>query len=260
MGILNVTPDSFSDGGLHFDTGRAVEAGARMAAEGADLLDVGGESTRPGAAAVGEEEEIRRVVPVIETLALRGLAVSIDTSKPEVARRALQAGAALVNDVTGFRNAQMRQVCGRAGCHVCIMHMRGDPRTMQENPVYEDVIAEVRDFLVRQARLVEEAGVPKERIWIDPGIGFGKTLDHNLTLLRGLERLVEAGYPVLVGVSRKSFLAKLLGAPGLPLPPDERLEGTLAAQVLSQAKGAKIIRAHDVKESRRAIEVAAAIL
>ena len=256
MGILNVTPDSFSDGGHYLAAEKAIAAGRRMIEEGADLIDVGGESTRPGAEPVPADEEIGRTVPVIEALAGDGIPISIDTMKPEVARRGLGAGAFLINDVGGMRDPAMVDVALGSNCHVCIMHMQGEPRTMQAAPNYGDVVREVRRFLVLQAVMLEEAGVAPERIWLDPGIGFGKTLEHNLLLLRHLDQLVATGYPVLVGVSRKSFLGKLTDN----APADDRLEGTLAAQVLAQSLGARVIRAHDVKAARRAIDVGTAIL
>jgi len=260
MGILNTTPDSFSDGGLYANAQAAVDAGLRMVEEGADLIDVGGESTRPGAQPVSLEEELARTIPVIEALASRGVTVSIDTFKPEVARQALASGAEVVNDITALSSPEMARVCADSRCIVCLMHMQGEPRTMQANPAYSDVVREVREFLVNSATQAEAAGVSRDRIWIDPGIGFGKTLQHNLTLLAHLDRLVETGYPVLAGVSRKSFIGRLAADGKSALPTEERLPGTLAAQVLAQAKGARIIRAHDVKEARQAIEVAAGIL
>lgn len=259
MGILNVTPDSFSDGGHHFEFGRAVEWALRMMEDGADLIDVGGESTRPGSEPVSEEDEIRRVVPVIDVLTVKGVPSSVDTMKPGVAKAALAAGASVANDVGGLRDPAMIQVCAEVGCTVCAMHMLGLPKTMQRSPHYEDVVEEVLAFLLGAAARAESGGVARERIWIDPGIGFGKTLDHNLTLLRNLKRFVGTGYPVLIGVSRKSFLGKLLGAANAPLPVEDRLEGTLAAQVWAQIHGAKIIRAHDVKAARRAIDAVAGI-
>ena len=259
MGILNVTPDSFSDGGVHFEAVLAIEAAFRMMDEGADLIDVGGESTRPGSEGVSADEELKRVIPVIEILAVRGVPISVDTAKAEVAREALNAGAVVVNDVTAFADPEMAGVCASAGCSVCLMHMKGTPRTMQADPRYEDVVEEVRGFLLGKARCAEEAGIPKEHIWIDPGIGFGKTVEHNLTLLKRLDRLVDTGYPVLIGTSRKSFIGKVLGEKDNPLPADQRLEGTLATQIWAQMKGAKVIRAHDVKQSRRAMDIFAAI-
>jgi len=258
MGILNVTPDSFSDGGLFLETDAAIHAGMRMAEEGADIIDVGGESTRPGSEGVTVDEELRRVLPVVSALASEGLRVSIDTSKAVVAQAGLEAGAWMVNDVTALSDAMMPGLFAEYGCAVCLMHMQGKPRSMQANPHYDDVITEVREFLLGQAAVAEEAGVDPEKIWLDPGIGFGKTVEHNLTLLQGLSNLVETGHPILVGVSRKSFLAKL--SEGEPLSSGERLAGTLAVQTLAQASGARCIRAHDVKEARRAIDAAAAVL
>lgn len=256
MGILNVTPDSFSDGGLYPDPASAVARGLQMVAEGADLVDVGGESTRPGASGVSVQEELARVVPVVKGLVAEGVPVSIDTRKAVVAQAALDAGAFLVNDVSGLSDPAMRTLVAARKCWVCIMHMQGEPGTMQNAPHYGDVVADVLHWLEQQAKVMVNAGLASDRIWIDPGIGFGKTVEHNLALLGNVERFVETGFPVLIGVSRKSFLGHLGGG----LPPLERLPGTLAAQVLAQAKGARIIRAHDVAEAKRAIDVAAAIL
>jgi dihydropteroate synthase len=200
------------------------------------------------------------VMPILERLVARTVPVSIDTSKPEVARRAVEAGAKVVNDVTGLRNPAMIAVCAEGDAIVCIMHMQGDPRTMQTAPSYGDVVDEVRSHLVRQAECAQRAGIRRDRIWIDPGIGFGKTAAHNLSLLRCLDRLVATGYPVLVGVSRKSLIGRILGHGSEPVPVGERLEGTLAVQVLAQAAGVKIVRTHDVLAARRAVEVAAAVL
>lgn len=260
MGILNTTPDSFSDGGIHFEAKDAIDAGLKMLDEGADLLDVGGESTRPGAEPVSIEEEIRRTLPVIETLASRGAWVSIDSQKPEVAKRALEAGATLVNDVGGLRLPAMVELVAEAQCGVCIMHMQGNPQTMQQHPEYKDVAREVRGFLLKQAAMAEQHGVKPENIWLDPGIGFGKTLQHNLVLLRDLGILCAGGYPVLVGVSRKSFLGKLLGNDSSPAPLADRYEATIASQVLAVAAGARIIRTHDVLAARRSLDTASAIL
>ncbi len=260
MGVLNVTPDSFSDGGRFLDIDRALEHARRMVAEGADLIDVGGESTRPGADPVPAEEEIRRVLKVVGTLAFDGIAVSIDTSKPKVAKACLDAGAVVVNDVTALRDDEMAQVCARAGCKVCLMHMQGEPRTMQANPTYKDVVLEVGDELLAAAERAQERGVKRENVWIDPGIGFGKSVAHNLQLINDLDEIVEIGYPVLVGVSRKSFIGKLLGSSEGPSSVDERLEGSVAAQVIAQMKGAMIIRTHDVAATFRAATIAQAIL
>lgn len=256
MGILNVTPDSFSDGGLYLSSDAAIERGMQMVTEGADLVDVGGESTRPGALAVGESEELSRVMPVIGALVARGVAVSIDTSKSIVAKQALDAGACVVNDVTAGSDPKMAQVCAEADATVCLMHMQGEPRTMQIAPHYEEVVTEVRDYLVNRAQTFRSTfGV--NDIWIDPGIGFGKTVEHNLALLSNLEVFVVTELPVLIGVSRKSFLGKILGGEYAPIPPEERIEAGIAAQVVAQMAGVKIIRTHDVVQTRRAVEVVA---
>jgi len=256
MGILNVTPDSFSDGGRHFDFDTAIEAGMSMVDDGADLIDVGGESTRPDADPVSVEEELTRTIPVIQALAIRGCHVSIDTMKHEVAKAALDAGAFLVNDVSGLRDPAMLELVQSRLAWVCIMHMQGGPKTMQARAVYADVVQEIRDYLIHVAGLL---ALPSEQVWIDPGIGFGKTLSHNLALIRHVDRFVDTGYPVLIGVSRKTFIGRVLGSESEPLGIEERLEGTLAAQVYAQLHGAKVIRAHDVKASRRAIDLVAAI-
>lgn len=256
MGVLNVTPDSFSDGGQHFSPEAALDRAHRMMEDGADLIDVGGESTRPGAEPVSAEEERRRVLPVVEVLVREGVPVSIDTSKAVVAAACLDVGAVVVNDVTAFGDLAMAGVCSGAGCSVCLMHMQGEPRTMQASPHYNDVVQDVGAFLQVRAQFAASNGISPDRIWVDPGIGFGKTLEHNLTLLRNLDALVALGHPVLIGVSRKSFIGKLLDG----VPVDQRLEGSLAAQVWAQAKGAKIIRTHDVLEAKRAAMVAQAIL
>jgi dihydropteroate synthase len=259
MGIVNVTPDSFSDGGLFLDPEAAIAHGRALAEQGADLLDVGGESTRPGAAAVSAEEELERVAPVVEVLAGTagpGLPVSIDTSKGPVAEAAIELGAAVVNDVTALRaDPELAAVCGRAGVEVCLMHMQGDPRTMQENPTYEDVVDDIKSFLSERVEFATSQGIAEERIWVDPGIGFGKTVDHNLELLRRLGELRELGRPILIGASRKSFIGKLTGA-----PVERRLGGTIASCVLAYARGAEILRVHEVGPVREAIQVAAAIL
>ncbi|MCU1373470.1 MAG: dihydropteroate synthase [Actinomycetia bacterium] len=244
MGILNVTPDSFSDGGRFLDPDAAVEHGLRLLAEGAGVVDVGGESTRPGAQPVDEAEERHRVVPVIEALAPHGR-VSIDTRHASVAEAAIAAGATLVNDVS----ASLWEVAAAAGVGWVALHMQGDPRTMQADPRYDDVVSEVRSYLVERAERAVEAGVPE--VWIDPGIGFGKTLEHNLTLLRRLDELVAAGHPVLVGTSRKGFLGRLTeGAPA-----DDRLEASLATAVVAAANGARMIRAHDVLPTVHAMRI-----
>ena len=256
MGIVNVTPDSFSENGVNFLTSTAIDAGTRMLDEGADILDVGGESTRPGAVPISAEEESRRVLPVIEGLARIGARISVDTSKATVAAAALRAGAVIVNDVTAYRDKDMLSVCLEAKCTVCAMHMQGMPPTMQVNPTYDEVVPDVLAYLVDRAQAAERVGLPRSQIWIDPGIGFGKSPMHNLLLLNHLNEFVQTEYPVLIGVSRKSSIGAFAGG----APVDQRLPGTLAAQVLAQAAGVRIIRAHDVKEARQAIDVAAAIL
>lgn len=255
MGIVNVTPDSFSDGGRWLDPAAAIAHGLALRADGADILDVGGESTRPGAAAVGADEERRRVVPVVEALAGAGARVSVDTMKADVAAAALDAGATFVNDVAALRDPDMLPLVAERGCDVCLVHMRGEPRTMQDDPRYDDVVDDVRAFLEARAQAALDAGVARERIVLDPGIGFGKTVDHNLELLDRLDELVALGFPVLVGTSRKSFLGRIAGRDA-----DDRLSGTIATNVLALARGASIFRVHDVAPVRDALTVAAATL
>ncbi|HEY1270201.1 MAG TPA: dihydropteroate synthase [Candidatus Binatia bacterium] len=256
MGVVNVTPDSFSDGGRFFDAESAAAHGERLAAEGADILDIGGESTRPGAKSISAAEEIRRVLPVIERLrAKTAIPISIDTVKGEVARAALDAGADIVNDVSALRgDAAMAALVARERVPVVLMHMQGTPQTMQQNPAYENVVEEVAEFLKRKAEEASAAGVAADNIVIDPGIGFGKNLDHNLALLRRLSALTALGYPLLVGASRKAFIGRILD-----LGPDERLEGSIAAAVAAALGGANIVRVHDVKEAARALRVADAL-
>jgi len=251
MGILNVTPDSFSDGGRHADPNRAVDAALRMADEGADIIDIGGESTRPGSDPVPIEEELRRVLPVIEQVSSKThIPVSIDTYKSKVAEQALQAGACIVNDISGLSfDAAMPAVIAGQSATAVIMHMQGSPKTMQQDPVYEDVVHDVVKFLDQQCRKARSAGI--QQIMIDPGLGFGKTLDHNIALLKNLPALCDLGYPVLVGPSRKSFLGKILD-----LPVNERMEGTAAAVALCIRNGASVVRVHDVKEMKRVALVA----
>ena len=255
MGVLNVTPDSFSDGDAYASVGEAVDAARRMMDDGADLIDVGGESTRPGAEPIPANEELRRVLPVIEGLVRGGVLVSVDTMKAVVARAAVEAGAEVVNDVSALRDPEMLGALAGSDVSVCLMHMQGTPQTMQLEPHYADVVGEVRTMLTGTARRAEVAGVHRDRIWFDPGIGFGKTDAHNLALLANLNQLVETGYPVLIGVSRKGFLGRLLGGIGT----HARLPGALAIQVLAQAEGVRIIRTHDVLETRQAIAVQTAI-
>jgi dihydropteroate synthase len=255
MGILNVTPDSFSDGGLYAGIEAAVARGEQIAEEGAAILDVGGESTRPGAAPVSAEEEIRRVVPVIERLAGRIRAsISVDTSKPEVIREAVAAGASMVNDVRSLRLPGALAAAAGSGVAVCLMHMQGEPATMQDRPGYADVLAEVRDFLASRVAACEAAGIPRDRICVDPGIGFGKTAAHNLALLARLDEVGVAGRPILVGVSRKSLVGIITGrAPG------DRLAGSVAFAALAAASGASIVRTHDVAATLDAIRVGSAL-
>jgi dihydropteroate synthase len=256
MGVVNVTPDSFSDGGRWLDPGAAIAHGRQLAAQGAQILDVGGESTRPGAAPVCEREELRRVVPVLEGLAGAGARLSIDTSKAAVAAAALDAGATIVNDVTALRgDPAMAALVAARGCDVCLMHMLGEPRTMQHNPRYDDVVAEVRAFLAQRLAFAVGAGIAEQRVWLDPGIGFGKTVDHNLALLAGLDEIVALGRPVVVGTSRKSFLGTITGRAA-----GERVAATIATDVLALARGARVFRVHDVAQARDALLVAAATL
>jgi dihydropteroate synthase len=256
MGVVNVTPDSFSDGGLFLDAERAVEHGRELAAEGADWVDVGGESTRPGAEEVSADEEARRVEPVVRALAGDGLQVSIDTSKLAVAEAALEAGAAMVNDVTAFgAEPELADLCAERDCEVVLMHMQGDPRTMQDDPAYDDVVGDVKEYLAERLEFATSRGVAEDRVRLDPGIGFGKTLEHNLELLRRLGELTELGRPLVVGTSRKSFIGKITGR-----EVDERLGGTIASCVLAYANGAEMLRVHDVGPVRDALLVAGAIL
>jgi len=254
MGVLNVTPDSFSDGGRYLRPEDAIERGVRMAEEGADIVDVGGESTRPGSDPVSEQEELDRVAPVVEALTGRiDARISIDTYKPRVAEACLRLGATLVNDVTGLAEGGMIRAVKERGAGVVIMHMRGEPKTMQQDVVYDDVVVEVRTLLGERAGRAREAGI--EEVIVDPGIGFGKTAAHNFEILRRLGELVSLGYPVLVGPSRKSFLGSLPSK----LPSAERLEGTLAAVAVSVLNGASIVRVHDVREAKRVVEVVDAV-
>ena len=252
MGVLNVTPDSFSDGGRWLDPAAAVAHGREMAAEGADIIDVGGESTRPGALPVSEDEELRRVLPVVEALADQGLTVSIDTRKASVARAAVAAGASIINDVS----SDLWPVAAETGAGWVAMHMPADPEVMQQHAHYDDVVGEVRAYLVQRASEAVRAGV--QRVWIDPGIGFGKTPDHNLSLLRHLDELVGTGFPVLVGTSRKSFLGRLVPeGGGTPSGPSDRLEGTIATTTWAITRGADVVRVHDVRPASQAARLAA---
>jgi dihydropteroate synthase len=255
MGIVNATPDSFSDGGRFLDPEDAVAHGLRLAAEGAAILDVGGESTRPGAEPVEAEEERRRVVPVVERLAGAGHRVSIDTMKLEVAEAALAAGASVVNDVSAFRFAPgLAGLVADHGVDCCLVHLLGDPPAMRRDPTYGDVVGEVRAFLEERLAFAVREGVAEERVWLDPGIGFGKTAEHNLELLRRLDEIVAIGRPVVIGTSRKSFLGRLVGGK----PEDERLPGTIATNVIALERGASVFRVHDVAQVADALTVAAA--
>ena len=255
MGVLNVTPDSFSDGGRYLGCAAAVERGLRMAEEGAAIIDVGGESTRPGAAPVSAAEEIDRVVPLIERLAARtAVALSVDTSKPEVMAAAVKAGAGIINDVRALRAPGALEAAAASGAAVCVMHMLGEPATMQSDPRYEDVVSEVAAFLAERVAACAAAGIERGRLCIDPGIGFGKRLQHNLALIEGLPVLAGLGFPVLVGVSRKSLIGMITGRPA-----EHRLAGSIALAALCVERGASIVRAHDVAETVDAVKVAAAL-
>lgn len=255
MGVLNVTPDSFSDGGRYFETDEAVRRAEAMAADGAAIVDVGGESTRPGAEKVSEQEELDRVLPVIEAVAARtGVAISIDTSTPAVMTAAAAAGAVLINDVFALRKEGALAAAAATGCHVCLMHMQGEPRVMQENPEYDSVVNEVCDFLARRISVCVEGGIDRERLIADPGFGFGKTDRHNLELLANLDRLQSLGVPILAGLSRKRTLGNLTGR-----DVDDRMPAGIAAAVLAFERGAKIIRTHDVAATVDALRIAVAV-
>jgi dihydropteroate synthase len=256
MGVVNVTPDSFSDGGVNFRPGDAVASARRMVDEGAAIVDIGGESTRPGSDAVSPDEELRRVVPVLEELG-GAVPVSIDTAKAEVARRAIELGAELVNDVTALRgDPSLAEVVASSSAYLCLMHMQGEPRTMQDSPTYEDVAAEVTSFLEQRLAFAVDAGIPEDRICLDPGFGFGKTVEQNFELLGRLGQIVALGRPVLVGLSRKRSLGRILGDPDATTGP---LSASLAAAVEAYDRGAAIFRVHDVREHVEALTVAAAV-
>ena len=251
MGIVNVTPDSFSDGGQHDQTDSAIAHARQLIAQGAHILDIGGESTRPGAAPVTLEIELARIMPILEVVKDSGVAISIDTCKAEVMHAVLAEGADMINDVTGMRTAQARAVVVQhPNCGVCVMHMQGEPRTMQQNPHYKDVVREVHQALLHQAHTLQESGVDRSRISIDPGLGFGKTLAQNYQLIAELETIASSGYPVVFGASRKSMLGTVTGK-----PVDQRLAGSLAAALAGVAHGAKVLRVHDVAETRDALMV-----
>ncbi|MFA4964438.1 MAG: dihydropteroate synthase [Thermoleophilia bacterium] len=256
MGIVNVTPDSFSDGGRYFDPGAALSQALTLVREGAAIIDIGGESTRPGSEPVPEREELRRVLPLVEALAERvGAPISVDTTKAEVARQALAAGASIINDVSSLRaDAAMVDVIAESGCPVCLMHMKGMPKTMQDDPRYDDVVDEVLRFLEERMAHALARGLREDQILLDPGIGFGKTVEHNLTLLRHLDRFTTLGRPILLGTSRKRFLGAILGA-----EPADRMLGTVATTVIGLLAGAHIFRVHDVKPNFEALRVALAV-
>ncbi len=257
MGVLNVTPDSFSDGGQFLDMDRAVEHGLKMAAEGAAMIDIGAESTRPGAEPVSVDEQLKRVVPVIEALCKRiEVPISIDTNSSGVAKAALGAGASIINDITALSDEGMGELAAEEHVPVILMHMQGTPATMQVEPKYKDVVSEVRRFLLKKAKRAEEFGIPKERIFIDPGIGFGKTLEHNLLLLRNIDKIITTGYRVLVGTSRKSFIGTITDKN----EPVDRIFGTAASVALCVAAGVSIVRVHDVADMVDVVKVANAIV
>ncbi len=256
MGVVNVTPDSFSDGGRFFDVGRAIEHGLEMASQGASIIDVGGESSRPGSASVAPAEQIRRVVPVIEALARQtNVPISIDTCDVEVARAALDVGASILNDITALTDDHLAELAARSQVPVVLMHMRGTPRTMQVEPIYDDVVGEVLHFLLARARRAESFGIASERIWIDPGIGFGKTMTHNLLLLKHIHRFVATNYRVLVGTSRKRFIGTITGRS----EPADRAFGTAATVALCAAAGVSVVRVHDVAPMHDVVAMVRAI-
>jgi len=250
MGILNVTPDSFADGGHHLDPSRALDHAREMIGDGAAIIDIGGESTRPGAQPVSEAEELERVIPLVAALAGEGALVSVDTMKPGIMRAGIAAGAAMVNDVRALQARGALEAVAASSAAVCLMHMRGEPRTMQADPHYEDVVREVGDFLLDRALTCEAAGIARDRIVIDPGFGFGKTLSHNLELLRSLSALTETGYPVLAGLSRKATIGRITGR-----DVGDRMAGSVAAALAAVARGASIVRVHDVRETVDALNV-----
>lgn len=256
MGVLNVTPDSFSDGGEFFNADRAVEHGLQMAADGAAIIDVGGESTRPGSAPISTDEQIKRVVPVIKRLCGKtGVPISIDTCKFEVAQAALEAGAEMINDITALGDGRIGELAAERQVPIVLMHIQGTPATMQTEPKYEDVVGEVLEFLLSRASRAERLGIAKERIFIDPGVGFGKTVEHNLLLLRNIGKFVASGYRVLVGTSRKSFIGRLTGRE----KPSDRIFGTAATVALCAAAGVSVVRVHDVAEMADVVKVTNAI-
>ncbi len=254
MGVVNVTPDSFSDGGKFLSASAAIDHAQQLIEEGADILDIGGESTRPGAEPVGVDEELRRVLPIIEAMRGKSIPISIDTMKPEVMQAAIQSGASMVNDVNALRADAAMEICAHGNVGVCLMHMQGAPRTMQLEPHYTDVVAEVKGFLLDRAQACERAGISKQRIVIDPGFGFGKNREHNLTLLRCLKDFRETGYTLLAGLSRKSVLGKITGQETL-----SRVPASIAAALLAVQNGAHIVRVHDVRATKDALAILHAV-
>ena len=258
MGILNVTPDSFYDGGKYNKTELAIKHAEEMIEEGADIIDIGGESTRPGAEPISIEEEKKRVLPVISELRKRNkdIKISVDTYKSEVAEEAIDMGATIVNDVSGLQfDKNMPEVISKKNVSVIIMHIKGTPRDMQINPTYEDVVKEIKEFLKERIEYATENGINKRNIFIDPGIGFGKTTEHNLEILKRLKEFKELGFPVVLGTSRKSFIGRILGTEENPIPPEERLEGSIATYVWAVIQGVDILRVHDVKQTKMALKV-----
>ena len=256
MGVINITPDSFSDGGRYFDPSAAIDHGLRLIEDGADILDIGGESTRPGASAVSAAEELDRVLPVIEALKSSGVRLSIDTTKPDVAGAAFRAGAHIWNDISAMEATDALETAARLACPVILMHKQGDPQTMQTAPHYDDVVAEVEAYLLARARAAEAAGIKRDHIRIDPGIGFGKTLDHNLALIRATKRLSGHGYPLVMAASNKRFIVaheERLGRP--PSAPEQRLGGTIATHLYAVSQGASVVRVHDVRAMRQALDL-----
>jgi dihydropteroate synthase len=255
MGIVNVTPDSFSDGGQFSNARQAIDHALRVIDQGADILDIGGESTRPGAQPVSVQQELDRVMPVLEAALRLGVPISIDTRRPQVMREAVSAGVDILNDVNGFRDQESFRIASESKCGLCIMHMQGEPGTMQQQPHYEDVVTEVFDFLIQQRDRFLQRGVDSQRILVDPGFGFGKTLDHNLSLLKAVGRFAKA-QPTLVGVSRKSMIGSLLAAQGeAPPSPTERVMGSVAAALWAASQGAQVLRVHDVQETAQALKI-----
>ncbi|MGG4776089.1 dihydropteroate synthase [Alcaligenaceae bacterium 429] len=250
MGIVNITPDSFSDGNAHYRTDLALEHAKKLIADGADILDIGGESTRPGAEPVSIEEELRRVLPIIEGLRAANIPLSVDTFKPTVMRAVLDAGADIINDVAGFRSEEALAAVQGSRCGVCVMHMQGEPKTMQQAPQYDDVLDEVRRFLMHQVQRLRTAGLRPEQIMLDPGLGFGKTVEQNYQLLRSLPQLLQEGYPALIGLSRKSMIGHVVNR-----PPMERVAGSLAGMLAAVRYGASVLRVHDVAASADALRV-----